>query len=206
MNSLSWNIRGVGDAVKIARVKKMKQDLKINFIALQETLSSDWTKMRWERCWENSPMDCEGVNSSGRSGGLVCIWDKCSLKKIRAIHNQNFLLVSCQVSGSFSIINFINVYSPQDITGKRNLWNRMLNLINTLDGMWVLLGDFNEVRCVEDGKNSVFISSNARAFNDFIAQAGLLEYTMGARLFTYVSKDGAKRSKIDRFFWSVENS
>jgi exonuclease III len=199
MNCLSWNIRGVGDSLKISRVRKAKHVFKISFIAIQETMASDWKKINCSSFWDNSKFDCEGVNSAGRSGGLLCIWDCNSLSKLESRVNQNFLLISCRVVGTSTTINFVNIYSPQDIAGKRSLWNRLLELINTMDGEWILMGDFNEVRSADERLNSTFCPSNARAFNEFIAMAGLIEYAMRGRKFTYMSKNGAKRSKIDRF-------
>ncbi|KAJ0577283.1 putative RNA-directed DNA polymerase [Helianthus annuus] len=67
-------------------------------------------------------------------------------------------------------------------------------------GKWILLGDFNDVRVPEERFNSEFNQGNALVFNNFVAVAGLLEYQMGGRKFTFMSGDGQRLSKIDRVF------
>ncbi|XP_021980533.1 uncharacterized protein LOC110876677 [Helianthus annuus] len=61
------------------------------------------------------------------------------------------------------------------------------------------MGDFNEVRYAHERFNSEFVESNAEAFNHFILSAGLTEYNMGGGNFTYMSDNGQKLSKLDRF-------
>ncbi|MFS8000275.1 putative Endonuclease/exonuclease/phosphatase superfamily [Helianthus anomalus] len=68
-----------------------------------------------------------------------------------------------------------------------------------VQGLWVLMGDFNDVRDVSERMNSEFVASNAEAFNQFILSAGLVEYNMGGGNFTYISDNGRKLSKLDRF-------
>ncbi|KAJ0555728.1 putative Endonuclease/exonuclease/phosphatase superfamily [Helianthus annuus] len=68
-----------------------------------------------------------------------------------------------------------------------------------LDGKRVVEGDFNAVRNASERKNSSFKSTCAKNFNDFIAQANLLEYDMKGHRFTCIRNNGKKLSKIDRF-------
>ncbi|XP_035830800.1 uncharacterized protein LOC118480187 [Helianthus annuus] len=61
------------------------------------------------------------------------------------------------------------------------------------------MGDFNDVRDVSERMNSEFVVANAEAFNQFILSAGLVEYNMGGGNFMYISDNGKKLSKLDRF-------
>ncbi|XP_021979773.1 uncharacterized protein LOC110875885 [Helianthus annuus] len=65
--------------------------------------------------------------------------------------------------------------------------------------MWLLLGDFNDVRKTDERMNSRFDSTDAAAFNDFISRVGLMEFNMQGGKFTYVSDNGTKLSKLDCF-------
>ncbi|KAJ0588202.1 putative Endonuclease/exonuclease/phosphatase superfamily [Helianthus annuus] len=65
------------------------------------------------------------------------------------------------------------------------------------EGMWVIAGDFNVVRYKEERMNSSFKNSCARIFNEFIHDAGLMEYDLKGRKFTCVRDNGRKLSKID---------
>ncbi|KAJ0780983.1 putative RNA-directed DNA polymerase [Helianthus annuus] len=97
------------------------------------------------------------------------------------------------------MINLINVYAPNDAVGRRSLWLELLNIRNSVQGLWILMGDFNEVRDSSERLNSEFIEANADLFNQFILSAGLVEYNMGGGNFTYISDNGKKLSKLDRF-------
>ncbi|KAJ0535080.1 putative RNA-directed DNA polymerase [Helianthus annuus] len=93
----------------------------------------------------------------------------------------------------------MNVYAPNDAVSRRALWLEILDVRNSAQGLWVMMGDFNEVRDENERMNSEFIDSNAAAFNQFILSAGLVEYNMGGGNFTYMSDNGKKLSKLDRF-------
>nr|GFA35611.1 hypothetical protein [Tanacetum cinerariifolium] len=67
-----------------------------------------------------------------------------------------------------------------------------------------MFGGFNLVRLSDDRKGSNFLQIDADVFNDFIHRSGLVELQMGGRRFTRISRDGAKLSKLDRFFVSSE--
>ncbi|MFS7930782.1 putative RNA-directed DNA polymerase [Helianthus anomalus] len=96
-------------------------------------------------------------------------------------------------------INLVNVYAPNDAISRRGVWMEIMGFRNSLQGLWVMMGDFNEVRDESERMNSEFVEANARAFNDFISAAGLVEYNMGGGNFTYISDNGKKLSKLDRF-------
>ncbi|GJY57041.1 protein kinase-like domain, concanavalin A-like lectin/glucanase domain protein [Tanacetum coccineum] len=78
------------------------------------------------------------------------------------------------------------------------------------DAAWCIFGDFNEVRNVDERKNSGFNRRGADLFNNFITGDELIDIPLGGKRFTRVSDDGLKFSKIDRFlvnsrfcdFWS----
>ncbi|KAK1425291.1 hypothetical protein QVD17_20642 [Tagetes erecta] len=96
-------------------------------------------------------------------------------------------------------MHIVNVYAPQRLPEKKNLWDALENLKLSTPGIWVLCGDFNAVRLQEERKNTVFNTGCARNFNDFIHNSRLLEYQMKGSKFTYARRSGAKMSKIDRF-------
>ncbi|KAJ0866424.1 putative RNA-directed DNA polymerase [Helianthus annuus] len=69
-----------------------------------------------------------------------------------------------------------------------------------MEGMWVLFGDFNDVRDESERVNSNFDRGAAEAFNEFISSAGLFEFAMSGGKFTYISGHAnVKFSKLDRF-------
>lgn len=64
---------------------------------------------------------------------------------------------------------------------------------------WFVFGDFNCVRSQEERMGSNFCHTSAFHFNKFIFDTGLTDIKLGGRKFTYMSADGSKHSKLDRF-------
>lgn len=71
----------------------------------------------------------------------------------------------------------------------------------SLDCIWVLFGDLNVVRNIEERAGSSFNAHEASTFNEFIASSGLHDFPLGGR-FTWFNKAGSKMSKLDRFLVS----
>lgn len=91
------------------------------------------------------------------------------------------------------------VLTPHDPGEKSRLWAKIYQLKNSIQGVWIMFGDFNEVRRSEERMNSIFGQRSAAKFNNFIQMAGLHDFNMGGHRFTYFCHDGAKLSKLDRF-------
>ncbi|KAK9058032.1 hypothetical protein SSX86_022872 [Deinandra increscens subsp. villosa] len=64
--------------------------------------------------------------------------------------------------------------------------------------MWVLIGDFNEVRAPEERRFSEFCARSADVFNDFILHGNVKEYPMGGARYTFSYGNGVNFSKLDR--------
>ncbi|XP_035845355.1 uncharacterized protein LOC118491582 [Helianthus annuus] len=144
------------------------------------------------------------MGSSGQSGGLACVWDPSIFSVDGVVKNHNFLAVKGCLKGCGSRLNIFNVYAPQGTSAKKSLWDQLEVEVVGLDGLLVLVGDFNAVRFPKDRKNSSFKPLCARKFNSFIFNLGLLEYKMSNRQFTRWSGDSRKMSKIDKFLVSAD--
>ncbi|GJW78983.1 putative RNA-directed DNA polymerase [Tanacetum coccineum] len=73
-----------------------------------------------------------------------------------------------------------------------------------MDVTWIIFGDFNAVRFVDERDESRFNVTEANAFNDFIARLGLYDFLLGGRRFTRFDRSRFKLSKLDRFLASHE--
>ncbi|KAJ0427646.1 putative RNA-directed DNA polymerase [Helianthus annuus] len=127
------------------------------------------------------------------------MWDPSLLNCDEVIKDRFFLCVGGTLVASGTRINLVNVYAPNIPVARRVLWEELVSLRNSRQGLWVFMGDFNDVRSPEERFNSEYVASNAEAFNDFILAAALLEPNMGGARFTYMSDQGDKLSKLDRF-------
>ncbi|GKA68446.1 RNA-directed DNA polymerase, eukaryota [Tanacetum coccineum] len=82
------------------------------------------------------------------------------------------------------------------------LWSYLESLITSWNGESLIMGDFNEVRCIEERWGSVFNSHGANAFNSFISNSGLNDIQLEGFSFTWAHPSATKMSKLDRFLMS----
>ncbi|XP_021980064.1 uncharacterized protein LOC110876195 [Helianthus annuus] len=198
MNYLTANIRGAGDSLKAEHIKELKKQNNINFIAVQETQFMDSAKLQVKIFWGSSIFESDYVNASGRSGGLLNIWDPNIFVRKSSVSNRFFLATLGELTNGGEKINVVNIYAPHDNNLKKELWLEISELIDSYSGSWILLGDFNCVREPYERKNSKFNPQAADSFNQFIRDAALSEYTMLGCSYTHRSDDGKRFSKIDR--------
>lgn len=82
MNCMTLNVRGIGEDAKVNWVRRLKHLHNTNFMGIQETQITEFERIDIQGCWGSQDFDYEGVNSTGRSGGLLSIWNKgCFIKK-----------------------------------------------------------------------------------------------------------------------------
>ncbi|GJW88341.1 cytochrome P450 [Tanacetum coccineum] len=89
------------------------------------------------------------------------------------------------------------VYAPQDQRRKRKLWKDITQLILIHNNLTIVLGDFNEVRNVDEQKGTMFDPRGDSRFDNFISTSSLVDLPMGAKRFTKMNNLGNKLSKID---------
>ncbi|XP_035830838.1 uncharacterized protein LOC110866714 [Helianthus annuus] len=199
MNCLSVNLRGVRDSRKVDWVRGILTSYGVHFLAIQETKLGPSANFMFNGFWGRSAFNLEIVSAEGRSGGLACLWNPGMFVCDYVIKDRQFLVLSGSLPQLGVKINLVNVYASNDAAVRRLLWDRLLGIKNSIQGLWVFMGDFNEVREESERFNSEFSASNAESFNQFILSAGLTEYQMGGGRFTYISDRGDKLSKLDRF-------
>ncbi|XP_022007348.1 uncharacterized protein LOC110906539 [Helianthus annuus] len=171
----------------------------VHFLAIQETKLGVSVNFTFNGFWGRSAYSVEVVEAQGRSGGLACLWNPAMFSCDGVIKDRYFLMLSGTLVHSGDRINLVNVYASNDASIRRNIWSNLIGIKNAIQGLWVFMGDFNEVRDASERLNSEFSSANAEAFNHFILFAGLSEYQMGGGRFTYISDNGVELSKLEWF-------
>ncbi|GJX06752.1 RNA-directed DNA polymerase, eukaryota [Tanacetum coccineum] len=81
-------------------------------------------------------------------------------------------------------------------------------VLNNWNDDAVIMGDFNEIRTLEERYGSIFNVQGADAFNSFISNAGLQDVPIDGCMYTWCHKLASKMSKLDRFLISegLQNS
>lgn len=169
----------MGEDAKVGWVKRLRLNHKATFVGLQETQISDHTNIDINGCWGSNNFDYVAVDSSGRSGGLISMWDSSCFQKLEVIKNRCFLIVISKCKNIEGNVNTVNVYGPQSSSEKKKVWIELLRIIKERTGMWVVFGDFNVVRNPSERCNSHFCPYSDFAFNKFIQSANLKDFNMG---------------------------
>lgn len=114
--------------------------------------------------WGKSVMAFDSAPSVGRSGGLISMWDRYMFQAKQSIKDKYFILVLGNCQGVVNDVIIVNVYAPQEHSLKVDLWEKLVALRNSMQGVWVFAGDFNAVRVPSDRLNSVFCGLSADEF------------------------------------------
>ncbi|MCH97275.1 LINE-1 reverse transcriptase like [Trifolium medium] len=107
-----------------------------------------------------------------------------------------------QGGGLFYIVN---VYAPCTISGKRKLWQELLDFkSNKEEGDWCLGGDFNAVLKAGERKGSSALNRQSERweFRQFVEGMEVIDVPVTGKKFTWFSADGKVMSRLDRFLLS----
>lgn len=157
-----------------------------------------------EELWGGRNFGFAQKEASGRSGGIISIWDVGVFTALEAVGGDNYIAIRGKWNGMSNDVVVVNIYGPHSDEQKKNMWDKLVQLISSVSAAWVLCGDFNEVRVQDDRFNCNFNQRGADAFNEVIDRVGLIEIPLVGRKFTRISDDKLKFSKLDRFLVSME--
>ncbi|KAJ9545225.1 hypothetical protein OSB04_024932 [Centaurea solstitialis] len=195
----------MGKESKRSWAKKMVSDHKISFLCLQETkvvIEHEW---QVKSVWGGNNLGFAALDSSGNSAGILTVWNDNLFKLQSSFKQEGFVAVLGLWQGNNAKLGVINVYAPQNARRKKELWENISRVMRLdTEAAWIVCGDFNEVRSADERKGSTFDPLGARCFNSFISSAGLSEFSLGGRKFTWMNADCSKLSKLDRFLASVD--
>ncbi|KAK1420794.1 hypothetical protein QVD17_22660 [Tagetes erecta] len=73
--------------------------------------------------WGNNALQFDFVASVGRSGGLLNMWDPNIFSMQSSYKSRHLLLSSGTLIGSNTTLHILNIYAPQELPAKRDLWD-----------------------------------------------------------------------------------
>lgn len=166
------------------------------------------TKMEGERgavvrsLCSNRWADYGGLESNGRSGGILIMWDK----RVWAgeLVNTGLHCISCKISSlnrNFSWF-LTGVYAPNCRREREELWWELGAIRGVCEGAWVVCGDFNTTRYATKRKNSRGITRAMKDFSETIEDLELADPPLLGGRYTWNNHDCS--SRIDRFLFSAE--
>ncbi|GJS86122.1 RNA-directed DNA polymerase, eukaryota [Tanacetum coccineum] len=97
-----------------------------------------------KRCWGNFAFDYVYSESSGNSGGILCVWNPNAFSKSSVTVSDYFIITRGVWRSNGKSMLIISVYAPQEISEKKSLWNYLNHVVNNWKGEAIIMGDFNE--------------------------------------------------------------
>jgi len=123
MNLMTLNIRGLGEKHKQDWVSKLRLEQNLSFMAIQETHLEDDINLDFViKCWGTRNCDFDFVNSTGRSGGIISVWDTAVFSVSKSIKSRSFLILIGKWINISGVTAIVNVYGPQSRGDKKRLW------------------------------------------------------------------------------------
>ncbi|GMJ04145.1 hypothetical protein HRI_004083700 [Hibiscus trionum] len=197
----SWNVRGLGNRVKRASVKKTVAKSKPGVLFLQESKRENVDDCLISQiCGRHHNFSFIYFTSIGASGGLISCWNESFfIKKSNIIHIRYIVLVGKLLTLDKDCA-LINIYALNNHSERRELWEDLRRVIGGLRLPVVLGGDFNIVRRPEEKLGALVQHRAMGDFPDFIEDLGLVDLPLNGGSFTWSShREELSYYRLDKF-------
>jgi hypothetical protein len=182
---LCWNVRGINSSDKWTHIRNKIKESNSSIVCLQETRRADFDVSFIKNFAPKRFDKFAYVPSDGASGGLIVLWVG------NAFVGQVMLEESFGIAISFTSVlsseNFmlVNVYGPCEGIERDNFVAWLFDLDIPDDANWLLLGDFNFYRFVENRNQPGANLTDINIFNEITSYLGLIELPIKGRSFTW---------------------
>jgi hypothetical protein len=151
--------------------------------------------------------NCFVVNSKGKSGGLMLLWNSsCGVE----IQNYSRRHVNAVVQRSPDDLKwkFTGFYGHPEAGRRSESWSLLRHLASLSPGPWLCLGDFNEIVCMGEKTSKAARSySQIRAFQSALSDSGLGDLGYKGPKFTWCNgREGCwnNKERLDRAVANAE--
>ncbi|XP_021820446.1 uncharacterized protein LOC110762145 [Prunus avium] len=202
MKIISWNIRGLGSKRKRLVLKEQLTRLRPDIVILQETKKQEIDRRLVASVWCSRFRDWVFVPSTGRSGGIVIIWNTQFVSVIDSEIAE--FSVSIKIRGTSGADWWLSgIYGPCRQRDRGRFWVELAALYGLCGENWCIGGDFNVVRFVSDKSNGGGVTSSMRTFNNFINDTNLRDPRLLNASFTWSNgRENVVCRRLDRFLFT----
>ncbi|GMI82837.1 hypothetical protein HRI_001953000 [Hibiscus trionum] len=207
MNCLlfTWNVRGLGRPEKIRAVTSVLKSCAPKIVFLQETKLSHLSLSAVRRLKNAGFSEVVVSPSIGSSGGLIVMWNGNWLKVRKTIIKNRWVCLIGQIENMNGMCGFINLYTPNDLAGRKIVFEELSTVVVSLNLPVILGGDFN---CVKSDDERLGLDSNIAsmtAFSDFIQRNNFVDLPLVGERFTwFMGGHSLAASRLDRVLFSPE--
>ena len=182
---LDWNVRGLNDKDKRLLVHNKIDESQCAIICLQETKCESFDHSfirtfcpkRFDR-FVFSP-------SVGASGGIIVLWNNAIFEGVLQEITRSAIRINFISKHNQEQWTLVTVYGPCRGQERDDFVQWLHNLTIPFHENWLLLGDFNFIRSVENRNKDGVDMNDIFIFNEIISYLGLMELPLKGRAFTW---------------------
>jgi hypothetical protein len=143
--------------------------------------------------------------ADGTRGGIATAWDEAQFTLLSSHHRVYTLTTVLSFAATDLHLTLTNVYGPSDHSLTTSFLNELRDVSLAVSGPWLLVGDFNLIRCPSEKNNDNFDASRADAFNHALRDMLLMELPLLDRLFTWSNQRVCPvLARLDRAFFNAD--
>ena len=182
---LFWNVRGLNSEDRQRDVRAKIEESKCSIICLQETKVEHFD-LRSIRAFCPRRFDRFAFSPSvGASGGILVIWNSAVFSGTLVEVQRFSLVISFKSVHNSETWTLVSVYGPCHGPQRDDFVQWLYNLPIPLDQNWLLLGDFNFIRSLDNRNRPGGDVNDIFLFNEIIVHLGLLELPLKGRAYTW---------------------
>lgn len=184
-NILNWNIRGLNDDDKQRAVRAKIEESACSVVCIQETKKEVIDCSFMKKVVPKRFNKFAYAPSQGASGGILMAWVDAALEG-QVLYISDFAIsVQFRSRHNAETWTLTTVYGPCH-GEKRDLFVQWLyDLDVDPESNWMIVGDFNFYRSVEDRNREGANFNDMNIFNSIITNLGIIEIPLKGRKFTW---------------------
>jgi exonuclease III len=203
-NILNWNIRGINSDDKCNAIRQKLEENNCAVYCIQETKREHFDHSFIKKFAPKRYDQFAHSPSHGLSGGIILGWNS-SVFSGQVIHNLNYAVtVKFTSRHNNETWQLTTVYGPCQAPEREEFINWLNDLEIQDNDNWMILGDFNFYRSLNDRNRSGGNINDIFIFNEVISNVGLQEIPLKGRKYTWSNmQDEPLLEQIDWCFTST---
>lgn len=192
-----WNVRGLNNDIAIRQGRLFTKNHKPDFLFLMETkllerkVTEMCNKFGFDKGFE--------VPRIGIGGGLMALW-KDSVEVILLTSSTNHLSCLLRWDNQPRFWHFCGFYGDPKTSNRHHTWELLRKLSTVYNGLWLVMGDFNEILSQADKKGGEVRNENhIEAFRISLEACNLHPLDYIGEHFTWfrTTTDGCLEERLD---------
>ena len=200
---LNWNVRGMNNPARRKVIRDLSGEKRCTIVCIQETkMQLIDQAVVTETLGNNFGTNFAVLPAAGtRGGALLAAHDdfyQIIQTELRA-HS-----VSARLQSKTSVVEWwlTVVYGPQDDQEKVQFLQDLSELRNSINGKWLVIGDFNLILQAQDKSNQNLNRRMMGIFRNWVNRMQLKELKLCGRRFTW--SNDVTQTRIDRAFCTAD--